>query len=166
MVSRPLNLVKNDRYESQLKLKQKFRKLIQESYFYIDSKNSISKQNEFDLNIERYSDRFSKSKKKDLNKFEPDWSRLPKELKICYTKDQKKPKRKQSAPNLVKRKMKKVNEVEDIDKLVETITKDEEEEKEDAEEDEEKKKEPVSEEENEEIEGEEEDLEEVFELFK
>lgn len=76
--------------------------------------------------IERYSDRYSKLKKADVNKWQPgyiikkdkiyftksekcsslDWNRLPKELKYFYEKDEKKVhKRKVVAPNLVKRKL-------------------------------------------------------------
>ncbi|RNA13770.1 DNA-directed RNA polymerase III subunit RPC7-like [Brachionus plicatilis] len=160
LLSRPLNLEKNGFFETQLQIKKKFRNLIQQSFFYIDSTHSIPKKGDFETTIERYSDRFSKSKKKDFGKFKPDWSRLPKELKHFYEKDRKKPKRKQVAPNLVKSKIKRMNEDDDIDKLVETISKDEEEDKEEVEEDEEKKKEAASEEENEEIEGDEEDVEE------
>ena len=49
-----------------------------------------------------------------------DWSRLPKELKYFYEKDEKiaKSKRKAAAPKLVKRKIKKDNEME-IDNITE-----------------------------------------------
>ena len=161
-MSRPLNLEKNTYYENQLKIKKKFRNLIQESLFFIDSKQIFSQKNGSILNEDQYLDRFSKSKQRDYSQFKPDWSRFPKELKIYIDKDRKKTKRKQIAPELVKRKVKRINEDEDIDKLVETITKDEEEEKEEIEEDEEKKKEPMSEGENEDLEGDEEDLEEVI----
>lgn len=160
-----MNLEKNSYYDTQLKIRKKFLNSIQQSLFFIDSKQSISQKNGLDLNEVRYSDRFSKSKKKDYSQFRPDWSRFPKELKICIGKDRKKTKRKQIAPELIKRKIKRINEDEDIDKLVETITKDEEEEKEEIEEDEEKKKEPMSEEENEGLEGDEEDFEEVIIIF-
>lgn len=89
LVSRPLNLEKNDDYESLLKIKTNFRSLMKDSFYHIEKRASSSDNTEFDSTIQRYSDRYSKSKKNDLNKWKPDWSRLPKELKHFYEKEEK-----------------------------------------------------------------------------
>ena len=89
MVSRPLNLETNEWYENRLNIKKNFRNLIQDSFYFIVTKQTKDKNNDFDSTIERYSDRFSKAKKTDLSQFKPDWSRLPKELKYYYDNEPK-----------------------------------------------------------------------------
>ncbi|CAF0908791.1 unnamed protein product [Brachionus calyciflorus] len=160
LVSRPLNLDKNEYYESELKIKKKFRNTIQESFYFIESKTGLGNNNDFEATIQRYSDRYSKSKKTDMSKFKPNWSRLPKELKYFFEDKQKvkKLKRKQIAPNLAKRKVKRIiDDDEDIDKLVNKVVKEEEEENDEETEEKEVKKttEENEEDKEEEIEGDE-----------
>ena len=86
---------KSDRYEKILENKKSLRNDLKNSFYFIE---------ENDLLIERYSDRYSKLKITSLNKWQPDWNRLPSELKYYYEKDEKKVrKRKVVTPNIIKK---------------------------------------------------------------
>ena len=133
LVTKPLLLIADEAYEKQLAFKKSLRTCMKESFYYIDTNRSESK--DYNAAIERYSDRFIKLKKADINSWQTgahllficatmcflcnvlllllsaDWNRLPKELRHFYEKDEKAAKKRKTsapprAPNLVKRKVK------------------------------------------------------------
>lgn len=141
-------------YTDILRIKKKIRELNQLSCFYVDTKIAA---------VERYSDQVSKLKKEALSNWKPDWNRLPRELKYFYEKDEKdvmKKKRKNAAkPNLVKKKLSKI----DL-KTLESLDKEDENEENNLDKDEDKKSDKPSDDEAENLEDEEnadeEDIEE------
>ena len=61
-ITKPLELDKSERYGSLLEYKKNLRNDLKNSFYFIENNDSL---------IERYSDRYSKIKKADINKWQP-----------------------------------------------------------------------------------------------
>lgn len=59
---------KNEQLDKLVEIKSNFRNLMKDSFYYIENK---FEKNDFDQSIQRYSDRYSKTKKVDLEKWTP-----------------------------------------------------------------------------------------------
>ena len=69
LLAKSLPLDQNEKYKDTLSMKKKFRNAMQESVYYVE--NVRSEKADFNASIERFSDRYSKMKKADINKWKP-----------------------------------------------------------------------------------------------
>ncbi|XP_066531247.1 RNA polymerase III subunit GL a [Hoplias malabaricus] len=152
MQFRPVPLHSGEEVEYMLALKQELRASSKSLPFHIHPARAKR-------DVDRYSDKYHSGEPKNNSiEWSPDWSRLPKELRINMQKS-----RKGKARPLVKPKIKPTAHKEELIQKLETLEKREEEHHSEEEEDEEKKKKKAGEEEVQSEEGEEYDEEEFEE---
>jgi hypothetical protein len=69
ILAKSLPLDQSENYKEILDIKKKFRNAMQESVYYVE--NLRSEKADFNASIERFSDKYSKMKKADINKWKP-----------------------------------------------------------------------------------------------
>lgn len=106
---KPVPLIKNEDADYLLALKQEFMATLKKSVYHL-------KADEKKRDIERYSDKYQLNQADSNDKFDPDWRRLPDELKI---KPKRLKVRSKVKPNLSAAKMKVI--VKDTEEIVKTL---------------------------------------------